>query len=163
MAESSRTYSVVGKNLTITGAVTLAFLNPGTTASLEILRVMVSQAGTTVGQQLGIQLSTQVTGFPTLVSATPAQWSTSDPASKIVGGTTGAAGSCGINASAEGAGAKIPLIADAFYNLNPYYWVPTPDERILLPAGSTAGFGVVLLTAPTTLTGWNVNVVYAEI
>jgi len=163
MAESSRTYSVVGKNLTITGAVTLAFINPGVSATLEVLRVMISQYGTTLGQQLGIQLGTQPSVFPTLVAATPAQWSTSDPISKIVGATTGAAGTCGVNASAEGAGVKVPLIADAFYNLNPYYWVPTPDERMLLPAGSTSGFGVTLLTVPTTLTGWNVNIVFAEI
>ena len=97
MAESSRTYSVVGKNLTITGAVTLAFINPGVSATLEVLRVMISQYGTTLGQQLGIQLGTQPSVFPTLVAATPAQWSTSDPISKIVGATTGAAGTCGLN------------------------------------------------------------------
>lgn len=161
---AARVYAVVAKNITIANqAVTLAFINPGVTASLEILRVSVSQSGTTTSQQLEVQLNTQVTAFPTLATFTPVQFSTSDPVSKIIGGTAGAAGTCGINASVEGAGAKTVLYPDAFNNLNGWLWVPVPEERIILPASSTSGFGVHLPTAPTNLSGWNAVIVYREV
>lgn len=162
---ASRIYTVVGKNMTVANAqpTTFVFVNPGTGASLRILRCWVSQYGTAVSQQLGVQLSTQVTAFPTLTGATPGQMSGSDGVSKIVSGTTGAAGTCGINASAEGAGAKTVLYADAFNNLNGWIWIPTPDEQITLPASAAAGLGIVILTAPTTLSGWNAGITFAEV
>lgn len=163
MALSSRTYMVVATNITVAnGAVTLVFINPGTTASLEVLRVSVSQSSSTSSAQQRIQLNTQVTAFPTLVTFTPVKTSTSDPASVITGATTGAAGTCGINASAEGAGAKTVLYPDVFNILNGWLWLPSPEERIVLPAGSSSGFGVNLAAAPSSLSGWNAVLVYRE-
>ena len=163
MAMSSRTYMLVGTNMTLANqAVTLAFINPGTTSSLEILRVSVSQSSSATSAQQRIQLNTQVTSFPTLVSATPVKTSTSDSSSAITGGTSGAAGTSGINASAEGAGTKTVLYPDVFNILNGWLWLPTPEERIILPASSSSGFGVHLPVAPSSLTGWNVVIVYRE-
>jgi hypothetical protein len=166
---ASRIYTVTAKNVTLASAVplTVVFINPGTTASLKILRCWLSQNGTTTTQQLGVQLSTQVTAFPTLVSVTPAPIDTKDPASLITGATTGAAGTCGINASAEGAGTKTVVTADSFNNLNGYLWVPTPDEQITLPAGSSSGFGIVMLgnagAAPASLVDWCAGLTFQEI
>ena len=162
---ASRTYTLSGANMTVKNGspITLAFINPGTTASLVILRCWVSQFGTTTSQQFGIELATKVTVFPTVVSATPALCDTTDPASKITGNTAGAAGTCGVNASAEGAGATTVVYPDSFNNLNGWLWIPTPAEQIYLPGGSASGFGIILLTTPTTLSGWNVGVTYAEV
>lgn len=158
------TYVLSGVNLTLANqAVTLAFINPGATASIEVLRVEVTQAANATSAQQRIQLNTQVTAFPTLVSATPAKTSSLDATSVIAGGTAGAAGTCGINASAEGAGAKTVVIGSAFNVLNGYLWVATPAETITLNAGSASGFGVHFPAAPTTLTGWNVYVTYREV
>jgi hypothetical protein len=155
---------VVATNITLANqAVTLAWINPGTTASLEILRVSVSQSSSTTSAQQRIQLNTQVTAFPTLTTFTPVKTSTGDGASVITGGTSGAAGTCGINASAEGAGAKTVLYPDVFNILNGWLWLPTPEERIILPAGSSSGFGVHLPAAPSSLSGWNAVIVYREI
>ena len=160
----SRRYCVNGVNMTLANqAVTLIFINPGVSATLEILRVWCSQSGTTTGAQIRVQMNTQVSVFPTVVSATPAKLRSSDPASVIVGGTAGAAGTCGINASAEGAGAKTVIIPDTFNNLNGWLWVTTPDDRIFLPASAADGFGLHLPAAPATLTGWNAGVIYREI
>jgi hypothetical protein len=105
----AREFSVGGDGLTLANqAVTLVFINPHAAVApmLNILRIWASQAAAAAGQQR-IQVETQVTAFPTLVSATPRNLKRSDTtASVIVGGTAGAAGTCGINASAEGAGAK---------------------------------------------------------
>jgi len=151
------------QGLTVTGQNTLVFVNPGTNASLQILRCWASQYGTTTSQQLGIQLNTQVSGFPTLTSVTPSQLDTSDPASKIVGSTNGAAGTCGVNASAEGSGAKTILFADSFNNLNGWLFVATPAEQYTLPAGSSAGFGIYLVSIPNSTAFWNAGVTYCEV
>src|ERR1035438_1344395 len=86
-------YTVAGVNLTLkTGAnpTTMLFINPSATCSLQVLRMGVSQYGTTTSTQFGIQIQTQVSVFPTVVTATPAKTSTFDQASAI----TGVAGAC---------------------------------------------------------------------
>jgi hypothetical protein len=163
---ADRVFAVSGENITIVGTNTLVFINPSAAPSvgIRILRAWCSQHGTATSQQIGIKHVTQVTAFPTLVSATPAKLKRQDPTAAIItGATTGAAGTAGINASAEGAGTKTTILADAFNNLNGYLWVPTPKEVIEVPAGSTSGYGLVLLTTPTTLTGWDFGVHYEEL
>ena len=157
------TYILPFTNITLANqAVTLAFLNPGTNATLEILRAAVGQSANATSAMQRVQLSTQVTAFPTLVSATPVATSIIDQASKITGGTAGAAGTCGINASAEGAGAKTVLLSDQFNVLNGWLWVPIPEDRPVLSAGSTSGIGLVFPAAPATLTGWSGYIEFRE-
>ena len=62
----AREYIVAGAALTLANqAVTLAFVNPGTTLSLEFPRAWASQAANATSAQQRVQLSTQVTAFPT--------------------------------------------------------------------------------------------------
>lgn len=161
----ARTYTITGANVTLANqAVTLAFLNPPANGpALQILRCWVSQSSTATGAMQRIQLATQVSVFPTLVSATPVRMDSGDPVSVIVGGTAGAAGTCGINASAEGAGAKTVMLPDTFYNLSGWVWVPTPEERPQFNPGGTAGFGLFLPAAPATLTGWSFGITFREL
>ena len=162
MADSA--YIVGGGGITLANqAVTLVFINPPTTTGIEIMRCWVSQSGSTTSAMQRVQLNTQVTAFPTLTSATPAKTSLLDAASVITGGTTGAAGTAGINASAEGAGAKTVLLHDAFNVLNGWLWVPTPEERLKLNASAASGFGLHLPVAAATLTNWSFGVVYREL
>lgn len=83
--------------------------------------------------------------------------------SLIAGGTAGAAGTCGINASAEGAGAKTVIWDDAFNVVNGYLWVPMPWETIIIPAGSTSGYGLFLPVAPGVLLNWAFGVTFREL
>src|SRR3954463_16002872 len=118
------TYTIPLANATLANqAVTLVWVNPGTTATIEVLRAWASQAANATSAQQRVQLNTQVTSFPTLVSATPAKTSLIDQASAITGATTGAAGTAGVNASAEGAGAKTVIFPDDFNVLNGWLWV----------------------------------------
>lgn len=137
-------------------------MNPGTTASLEFLRGWASQAANATSAQQRVQLSTQVTAFPTLTSATPAKTKLLDPVSAIIGGTAGAAGTCGVNASAEGAGAKTVVYPDAFKVLNGWLWVPTPKETLVMNASAASGIGLHFPAAPATLTSWNAGMCYSE-
>lgn len=160
----AREYTVAGAALTLANqAVTLVFVNPGTTCSLEFLRAWASQAANATSAQQRVQLNSQVTAFPTLTAATPAKTKLLDPVSQITGGTAGAAGTAGVNASAEGAGAKTVLFPDAFNVLNGWLYVATPRETFIMNASAAAGFGLHFPAAPTTLTSWNAGVCFAEL
>src|SRR3990167_7991179 len=137
-----REYSVGGGGLTLANqAVTAVFINPSATIGVEILRCWLGQTGTATSAQQRVQTNTQVTAFPTLTSATPSKLKIIDPVSVIAGGTAGAAGTCGVNASAEGAGTKTVLHADAFNVLNGHLLVFTPAETIIMNASAASGFG----------------------
>ena len=160
----AREYCLSVGGITLANAVvTLAFINPGTTQSIEILRCWVAQSANATSAQQRVQLVTQVTAFPTLTSTTPAKLKLIDPVSVIAGGTAGAAGTCGTNASAEGAGAKTVILNDAFNVLNGWLWVPTPNETIVMNASAASGFGVYFPVAAATLTNWSVGVIYREL
>ena len=160
----AREYTLASAGVTLANqAVTLAFLNPVAGTVVEIIRAWVGQSANATSAQQRVQLNTQVTAFPTLTGATPAKTKTGDPVSGIVSGTAGAAGTSGINASAEGAGAKTVIWPDAFNVLNGWLWVPTPREVIGVQAAASAGFGLHLPVAPTTLTNWAFGVVFAEV
>lgn len=161
----AREYIVGGTNITVAGATTLVFINPPAAPNpgIEIIRCWINQAANATSVQQRVQLVTQVTAFPTLTSTTPVKLNNTDATAVITGGTAGAAGTSGINASAEGAGAKTVKIPDAFNVLNGWYWEPPQGSRgLYLPAGSTSGFGMFFPTAPATLTGWEFGVIYRE-
>jgi len=162
----SKEYTVGGDGLTLANqAVTLVFINPPAAVAppLPILRMWASQQGSATSAQQRIEAETQVTAFPTLVSATPRHLKRGDTvASLITGATNGAAGTCGINASAEGAGSKTVMFGDNFNVLNGYLWVPTPREVIELAAGDSSGFGLFLPAAAASLTNWAAGINFAE-
>ena len=160
----AREYVVSAGGVTLANqAVTLVFINPGTGQSLEMLRAWASQSANATSNQQRVQTNTQVTAFPTLTSTTPGKLKLSDPASVITGATNGAAGTCGTNASAEGAGTKTTLHQDAFNVLNGHLWVPTPRESIVMNAGASSGFGYHFPVAPASLTNWCFGVIFAEL
>ncbi|MES2671633.1 MAG: hypothetical protein V4673_14615 [Pseudomonadota bacterium] len=162
----AREFVLSAAGITLAGATTLLFVNPAAAPNfnLEFLRFWAGQSANATSAQQRVQLVTQVTAFPTLTSATPAKTKRADPnVSIIVGGTAGAAGTCGINAAAEGAGTKTPVWEDAFNVLNGWLHVPTPPETIVMPAGSTSGLGLFFPVAPATLTNWAFGTVFREV
>jgi len=159
------TYSISAGGITLANqAVTLAFINTDSDVVLEILRAWIGQSANATSAQQRVQLVSQVTAFPTLTSFTPLPTIVGGTASRIVGGTAGAAGTAGVNASAEGAGAKTLYVEDAFNVLNGYLWVPTEKEGpIVLRASGSSGFGLHLPVAAATLTNWAFGIVYREL
>ncbi len=157
------TYVIPMTNVTLENtAVTLIFLNPGVDSSLMILRAWASQAANATSAQQRVQLNTQATAFPTLTSISPLRTAPLDAVSTIVGGTAGAAGTCGVDATAEGGGAVVVLHPDAFNVLNGWLYVPTPEEVYTHSASLATGFAVHFPAAPATLTAWNAGLVFAE-
>jgi len=155
----AREYVLSANTVTMAAqAVTLVYFQVMSSApitAIEVLRAYASQKGTSTSGMIAVQLNTQVSAFPTLTSQAPAKTKAGDPVSLITGGTAGAAGTSGINASAEGAGSKTVLYPDNFNVLNGWLWVPTPNETIIeTPQATAHGFG---LHFPTSLAGATTN------
>jgi hypothetical protein len=161
-----REFSISAGGITVAGASTLIFVNPpgAPNPNIEFLRFWASQSANATSAQQRIQIETQASVFPTLTGATPTKLKPADPnASVITSGTAGAAGTAGINASAEGAGTKTTVWDDAFNVLNGWLHVATPPETRVMPAGFTQGLGLYFPAAPGTLTNWAFGAVFREI
>lgn len=160
-----REYSVVGKNITVAGATTLVAINPPSGRVIEIIRCWVSQIANATSAQVAIEMGFKASAFSTLTSATPEKLKPSDPISYITGGTAGAAGTAGINASAEGAGTHTTKYSDAFNALQGWLWTPSQafGESYILSSADSLAFALKFSAAPATLTGWNFGVTYREL
>lgn len=160
-----REYTVSGKALTVAGSPTLVIINPAASRVIEITGAWASQIGTTTQQQLGIEVGYKASVFGTYVSATPAKVKTSDAVSGITGATSGAAGTAGVNASAEGAGAITTIWSEVLNNFIPWTWNPllTLGQTVVVSGADALAFYLKLQTTPTTLTGWNFGIQYREI
>lgn len=158
-------YSVIMANQTIIASSDMVIIrtasSTGTRASsITILRAWCSQNATETSEQLGIQLALQASAFGTYTSTTPTPHFVGGPASGITGSTTAAAASAGTDASANAGGTKTPIIYDGFNNLNGWLWVPTPEERIVVPTDTAIVLAMV--GTATTLTNWNAGITYIE-
>lgn len=157
-------YTVSGAHLTVANqAVTLINIHTmatGLGSMVQILRMWVSQDENATSAMQRINWGWKATAFPTLTSATPIGHSSTYPTAGIHGGTDGATGHAGINASAEGAGALTVIGTDAFNALNGWLWVPTPEEQIIL--GPDVSFSLQFPVAPATLAGWNFGLTFEE-
>lgn len=161
----SHTYTVSEENATIVADATLVIVRAAAVGSraswLEVLRVALSQRGTDTSDQLGFMVARKEAAFGTYTSATPRPHVLGGAASGISGGTAGAAGTAGTDASAEGAGAVTPIWQDDFNNLVGGLWVPTPEERIIVPPSEAVI--LKLIGTPATLTGWAYALTFREL
>jgi hypothetical protein len=128
---------------------------------LRILRLACSQSGTATSQQLALRWGLKASAFGTYSSATPTPNALGVVASAITGSTTNAASSCGVDASANGAGTLTLLDVRGFNNLNGCEVIFTPEERPII--GPDLSFVMQLLGTPTTLTGWHASLVFEEV
>jgi hypothetical protein len=159
------TVGAAGVSVANNSPVSLVMIMPSAApnVNIAIIRAWVGQSANATSAQQRVEHTTQVSAFPTTAtSATPAKLKRADSVSVITGATTIAAGTSGTNITTEGAGTKTSVFSDAFNVLNGYLWVPTPDEVMVFPAGSTSAYDLQLPTAPTSLTLWSFGVNFAE-
>ena len=150
-----------------TGNVLAAFRTAaaGSLAALvEVRRVEISQNGSTTSAQIRGAFSTRDTaGTLTLTSTTPKNISPLGGSASGLSGNTAPAGGdgrSGTNSSADSGGTYTDHYPFNFNNLNGYLWVPTPDERIFVPASTV--WCVRLLASPGTTTGWTICITLCE-
>ena len=160
------TYTVSMSNQTIIASADLIIIHTDSTlatagSNIEILRAWCSQGATETSEQLGIQLCLQASAFGTYTSATPTPHFLGGKISGIIGGTAGAEGTAGTDASANAAGTKTTILAEGFNNLNGWLWVPTPEERIVIPADTA--IVLAMIGTATTLTNWYAGICFREL
>jgi hypothetical protein len=158
-------YSVTMQNQTIVADATLVIIHTDSTLStggsnIILLRAWAGQQASETSDQLGIMIALKASAFGTYTSTTPQGHFVGGRASGIVGGTAGAEGTAGTDASAEGAGTVTPIIYDGFNNLNGWLWVPTPEERITVPADTAVILKIV--GTPAALGNWSAGITYME-
>jgi hypothetical protein len=159
-------YSVTMQNQTIVADATLVIIHTDSTiatggSAIMILRAWVGQQASETSDQLGVMLALKASAFGTYTSTTPQGHYVGGRVSGIVGGTSGAEGTAGTDASAEGAGTVTPIIYDGFNNLNGWLWVPTPEERIIVPADTAIILKIV--GTPAALGNWSAGITYLEL
>jgi hypothetical protein len=159
-------YNVSMNNQTIVADATLVIIHTEATAGargavIEILRCWVNQIGTETSDQLGVIVGTKASAFGTYTSTTPTPLYIGGNASGITGGTAGAESTAGTDASAEGAGAVTSMWQEGFNNVVGFLWVPTPEERIIVPADTAIILKII--GTPATLTGWCAGITYQEL
>jgi hypothetical protein len=158
-----REFTVGSGNATVAGATSLVCLHapaaPG--VNIEMLRYWVGQSANATSAQQRIQLGNG-SAVPTMVAATPIKQKEHDAVSILVGSTTGAAATAGVNASAEPA-SFANVETDAFNVLNGWLRIDTPAETKIQPAGAVSGYYMTFTVAPSTLTGWSFGVRYREV
>lgn len=162
----AREYTVSADAQTVVAAPQLTFLNPMAAGAagvgFEVIRAWVSQRANATSAQQGVRLGSKASVFPTMVGATPAKTKIGDPVSGLVAGT-GAAGTAGVNSSANGAGTEIGIVPDNFNVLNGWTWVATPSETMQFMPGGLQGHFMQFTNTPATLTGWSFGVCFREI
>lgn len=150
---SKGVYVVLNKAVTIATAITIIQIKSGATTPLELLRVTLSQKGSTTSAQERIQILRK-TGAATVTSFTPLLLDPGDSAAASVGGTA----ATGITGTAEGSDGDV-LVDEGFNVLNGWLWLPTPEERIWVP--SAAFIALKFPSAPATQT-WSAAIYYRE-
>lgn len=163
-----RHFSVGMENATLgTGNVLLAIRTAAGVAAgamIAIKRIEIGQTGSTTSAMVRGEVATRdAAGTLTMTSVTPSNLVFGGPASGIAGNTAPAGGSgrVGVNSSADSGGTYTQRRPFNFNNLNGYLWIPTPDERKIIPPDSI--FALRLLASPATLTGWTWAIEYEEI
>ena len=159
-------YSVTMQNQTIVADATLVIIHTDSTlgtrgSTIAIYRAWAGQQASETSDQLGIMIALKASAFGTYTSTTPTPHFVNGPAATIVGGTAGAEATAGTDASAEGAGTVTPIIYDGFNNLNGWLWVPTPEERLIVPTDTAVILKIV--GTPAALGNWSAGITFEEL
>ena len=159
-------YSVTMQNQTIVADATLVIIHTDSTlgtrgSTIAVYRAWAGQQASETSDQLGIMIALKASAFGTYTSTTPTPHFVNGPAATIVGGTAGAEATAGTDASAEGAGTVTPIIYDGFNNLNGWLWVPTPEERLIVPTDTAVILKIV--GTPAALGNWSAGITFEEL
>lgn len=128
-----RKYVINHTAIAVSSAITIIQLKAGASNICLIHRLEMSQSGSTTSAQVRTQILRK-SAAATVTSFTPLLMDTGDSAAKSVGGTS----ATGITASGEGTDSDI--LVNAVWNaLSGYLYLPTPDERIVVPAAGIVG------------------------
>lgn len=128
-----RLYTIKHEAISVAGAITIIQLATPATCIALIHRLEISQSASTTSAQVRTQI-VRKSAAATVTSYTPLEMSPGGNAALSVGGTS----ATGITASGEGTDTDI--VFSAVWNaLSGYLYLPTPEERIVVPPSSFLG------------------------
>lgn len=141
-------YTVHASVATVTTAKTLIQIKAGSASAVEILRAWITNGSVTADDNVeGVIV--RKTAAATVTSFTPILHDPSDQAAKAVGGTS----ATGHSASVEGTDGDI-VIREGFSVLAGWIWLPTPEERVVVPqAGIVAVKSNITIASATLIAG----------
>lgn len=136
---------------------------PATVVSTAITLVQYNAASTNIGVVLKAWVSQNLSETSTqeeaqLLRVSTAGTGTGSPALNPLGAYGTAAGTTTIAHSAEGT-PSTSLVREGFNILNGWLWVPTPDERIIIPPSGRLALKFPVAPASAT---WSAGLVIAE-
>lgn len=148
-----RVYVVEMQAVSVSAAITLIQIKAGA-APVKLLRAWISQSNQTSSAMQRAQILRK-TAAATVTSFTPKRYDPGDAVSLAVGGTS----ATGYNASGEGTDGEV-LYEQSFNVLNGLLWIPTPEERIVVPG---AGFvALKFIDAPGSAMTVSAGAVFGE-
>jgi hypothetical protein len=129
---------------TVSTAITVLQLKPGTNGPAEILRASMSQSGNTTSTQVAIALQRKSAAATVTIAVAGTNVNKMNPISPTADASLGTSAT-GFTASAEGTPTDY-AVKRGFNILNGFEWLPTPEERVMVPQ---SGFlGLTFVTAP---------------
>lgn len=137
---------------TISTAITILQIKAGA-AALELIRAWLTQKGSTTSASERVSI-VRKSAAATVTSLAALKHSPNDPAALAVNGTA----ATGHTGTAEGTDTDI-VVDEGFNVLNGWNWVPTPEERILVPQAGI--ISLKFLTAPASQV-WYAGLVFRE-
>jgi hypothetical protein len=144
--------------VTISTAITALQLKPGTNGPVEILRCSMSQSGSTTSSQIAAGLIRKSAAATVTIAVAAVNVLKGNPIAPTADASLGTSAT-GFTASAEGTPTET-TIKRGFNVLNGMEWLPTPEERVLVPQ---SGFiGLTFVTAPPS-TVWYAEMAFREL
>lgn len=155
---------LTAENFTLTtGILNLAFISSAASGSaasnIRVLRVEISQRGSTTLGMVGGAFSTQTGTTTTGTATSPVTISPLGGAASGLTGNTNPSGGTARSATNLSVNTTPSYTTHHFFdfaNLNGYLWQPTPNQEIIIPPSTL--WTVRLVADPATLTGWSVSV-----
>lgn len=126
-------YVLTNNGVTISTAISALQLKAGTNGPIEILRVWATQASSTTSAQCSAALVRKTAAATVTAASAGTTLTKQNPVNPTADASLGTSAS-GITASAEGTDGEIAHV-EGFNVLSGFNWLPTPEERIIVPQG----------------------------
>lgn len=151
-------YILTNNGVNTSGVITLLQLKAGTNGPIEILRFWITQANSTTSAQTAggfIRKTAAATVTAGVAGTSLLKQNPISPTSDASLGTS----ATGITASSEGTDGELTAV-QGFNALTGLQWLPTPDERIIIPQG---GIGALKAMVALPAAIWYAGIWFREL
>ena len=151
-------YTLSNNGVTISTAISALQLKPGTNGAVEILRAAVTQGNNVTSAQLVAAVIRKSAAATVTTAVAGTHLNKHNPISPTADASLGTTAT-GITATAEGTNTDL-TIKRGLNLLNGWEWLPTPEERLVVPQSGFAA--VTFLTAPAS-SSWYCDLTWREL